>query len=147
MIGGMRWSFFLMLCLALAAWALTLQGVRRTLPAEYPAPNLSEWYKSLMIPDAPGMHSCCGEADAYWADETEVGPAGELVAIVTDTQENQRALPNGTFINRRPVQVGTRITVPPSKIRKVPSENPTGHTIIFLSSTLSVYCYEPQPLM
>ena len=28
----------------------------------------NEWYQSLMQPDVP-TSSCCGEADAYWADE------------------------------------------------------------------------------
>ncbi len=163
----MRWSHFLFLCAALAALALTFEWAKgdpdpfacfgpgrydamrdgRTCDDKpYQGPDEGEWYKSLFIPDADGLHSCCGEADAYYADKTDIGPNGELVAIITDERPDKRSA-GGTFINRRPVQIGTRITVPPSKIRKVPSYNPTGHTIIFLSSTLSVYCYEPQPLM
>ena len=30
-----------------------------------------EWYQALMQPDVPKA-SCCGEADAYWADEIHV---------------------------------------------------------------------------
>ena len=31
-------------------------------------PAVREWYQALMQPDVPTA-SCCGEADAYWADE------------------------------------------------------------------------------
>jgi hypothetical protein len=30
-------------------------------------PAIREWYQALMQPDIPTA-SCCGEADAYWAD-------------------------------------------------------------------------------
>ena len=30
-------------------------------------PEVREWYQALMQPDNPAA-SCCGEADAYWAD-------------------------------------------------------------------------------
>ena len=42
------------------------------------------WYKSLMQPDNPGV-SCCGEADAYWADRIEV-KNGKVLAVITDTK-------------------------------------------------------------
>ena len=35
-------------------------------------PAVREWYQALMQPDMPNA-SCCGEADAYWADETRQG--------------------------------------------------------------------------
>lgn len=116
-------------------------------PRTYKGPDNHEWYAGLFQPDR--AQSCCGEADAYYADDSEFDPDGSLVAIITDTRDNKRALPNGTFINRPPVPVGTRIKVPPSKIRKPPvlNPNPTEHTIIFLANDLSVYCYEPTPLM
>ncbi len=41
-----------------------------------------EWYQSLMQPDAP-TSSCCGEADAYWADEIHVRN-GKTYAKITD---------------------------------------------------------------
>ena len=34
-------------------------------------PGLKQWYQALMQPDVPSA-SCCGEADAYWADEIHV---------------------------------------------------------------------------
>ncbi len=34
-------------------------------------PAIREWYEALMQPDNPSA-SCCGEADAYWADSYEV---------------------------------------------------------------------------
>src|SRR5664279_308178 len=34
-------------------------------------PEIREWYQALMQPDVPNA-SCCGEADAYWADDVHV---------------------------------------------------------------------------
>ena len=45
-------------------------------------PAIREWYQALMQPDVPSA-SCCGEADAYWADEVHVRD-GKTYAIVTD---------------------------------------------------------------
>ena len=42
-------------------------------------PVIREWYQSLMQPDNPAA-SCCGEADAYWADAFEVD-GDQYVAI------------------------------------------------------------------
>jgi hypothetical protein len=96
-------------------------------------PALRSWYQSLRQPDQPSM-SCCGEADAYWADSFAVGPNGEYVAIITD----DRVVPG-----RQIREVGTRVLVPNHKI-KVDQGNPTGHGVIFLSpSTNEVYCYLP----
>jgi hypothetical protein len=44
-------------------------------------PETREWYQALMQPDNPAV-SCCGEADAYWADSFEV-EGDKYVAIVT----------------------------------------------------------------
>lgn len=33
-------------------------------------PQIREWYQALMQPDNPAA-SCCGEADAYWADSSK----------------------------------------------------------------------------
>src|SRR5882672_9911847 len=49
---------------------------------ENQALEVRKWFQSLMQPDAPFM-SCCGEADAYWADSFEVD-GDRYVAIVTD---------------------------------------------------------------
>ena len=34
-------------------------------------PQIKEWYRNLMRPDAPSF-SCCGDADAYWCDDISV---------------------------------------------------------------------------
>lgn len=106
---------------------------------QYAAPDISAWFKSLMQPDSPSV-SCCGDSDAYWADQTDVDPVtGGLVAIITDTRDDAP-------LRRAHIPVGTRIPVPQSKIRKPAKHNPTGHTIIFVGASGHVYCYEPMPL-
>lgn len=95
-------------------------------------PYLSEWYKTLKQPDNKWM-SCCGEADSYWADQTETGPNGELYAIITDDRDDEP-------LRRHHVPIGTKILIPPHKI-KWDQGNPTGHIVIFLSSVDEVFCY------
>jgi hypothetical protein len=88
--------------------------------------EISQWFKNLMRPDQPAS-SCCGEADAYEADSFDTSGA-EYVAIITD---GKGVIPNGT-----------RITVPIKKMKidgKPP--NPTGHGIIFIGSSGTIYCY------
>jgi hypothetical protein len=94
-------------------------------------PSVSQWYKTLMMPDNPTI-SCCGTADAYYADvfETE---GDRYVAIITDTRDDAP-------LGRHHVEPGTRIVVPNAKL-KVDSGNPTGHGVIFLSSSDTVFCY------
>lgn len=104
---------------------------------KYAAPDLAAYFGTLTQPDHPYI-SCCGEADAYWADHTDTDGAGNLIAIITDTRDDGPLM-------RPHVPVGTRIIVPASKIRKKPIPNPTGHTLIFLSTSQTVYCYEPLP--
>lgn len=101
--------------------------------------DVQQWYAHLMQPDQP-LTSCCGEADAYWADSFKVGPNGEWVAIITDER---------SIAGRRGIPVGTEIIVPPNKL-KYDEGNPTGHGVIFLGfddeddashPTPWVYCY------
>ena len=94
--------------------------------------QIRQWYQQLMQPDNPGI-SCCGEADAYWADSYEVTKDGEYVAIVTDER------PDGP-LQREHVDVGTRIIIPKNKL-KYDQSNPTGHGIVFLSRGGYVWCY------
>jgi hypothetical protein len=93
--------------------------------------SIREWYQALMQPDNPAA-SCCGEADAYWADAFEVD-GDKYVAIITDPRPDEP-------LRRRHVDVGTRIVVPNHKL-KYDQSNPTGHGIIFLSPGRYVYCY------
>jgi hypothetical protein len=94
-------------------------------------PSVSQWYKSLMQPDNPTI-SCCGGADAYYADVFETD-GDRYVAIVTDTRDDAP-------LGRHNVAPDTRIVVPNTKL-KVDSGNPTGHGVIFLSSSDTVFCY------
>ncbi|HLH98044.1 MAG TPA: hypothetical protein VKW08_23300 [Xanthobacteraceae bacterium] len=86
--------------------------------------QIRQWFKGLMQPDNPYL-SCCGEADAYEADTFEVN-GDHYVAVITD---GKGVIPNGT-----------RIDVPNSKM-KWDSGNPTGHGILFLSSSRQPLCY------
>ena len=90
-------------------------------------PAIREWYQALMQPDVPNA-SCCGEADAYWADEVHVRD-GKTYVIVTDE-------PRG----RPHVDIGTEIEIPNNKL-KWDRANPTGHGIVFLSRSGYVFCY------
>lgn len=96
-------------------------------------PEIIEWYRTLMQPDNRSV-SCCGEADAYWADSFEsacwIDPTDRqqacgYVAIITDDRD---------IIGRPPIVNGTRIAVPNQKLKfdGVPP-NPTGHGVLFLS--------------
>jgi len=78
-------------------------------------PAIREWYQALMQPDVPTA-SCCGEADAYWADEVHVRDGKTYV------------------------EIGTEIEIPNHKL-KWDRANPTGHGIVFLSRNGYVFCY------
>jgi hypothetical protein len=85
---------------------------------------LRQWFQKLMQPDNPVM-SCCGEADAFEADNFEVH-GDQYVAIIT----------NGKGV----IPEGTKIPVPNQKM-KWDEGNPTGHGIIFIGNGGQVYCY------
>lgn len=108
--------------------------------------EVSAWIKNLKQPDNPEQ-SCCGDSDAYWADSFETAnctqfpseanpfPTQETcyVAIITDDRPDE---PRGRM--HRPV--GEKHIVPTYKL-KFDDGNPTGHGVIFLNSSGSVYCY------
>lgn len=103
--------------------------------------DIRRWFNSLMQPDAPQV-SCCGPADAYYADSFKTDPqTGQYIAIVTDDRDD-------AALRRPHVPVGTEIVVPNAKL-KWDQGNPTGHGVIFLgipyASTAEtyyhVYCY------
>jgi hypothetical protein len=63
--------------------------------------HIRQWFQGLMQPDNPAV-SCCGEADAFEADQFEV--AGDhYVAIITD--------------GKTVYPPGTRIPVPNEKMK------------------------------
>ena len=84
--------------------------------------------------DNPNL-SCCGLADAYWADSYEV-KGDQYAAIITDARDDIKL--------GRPqhIEASTRVTVPNNKI-KWDRSNPTGHGIIFIGIGGDVFCYLP----
>ena len=101
--------------------------------AEYPdsTPEIRKWFRSLMQPDQPWM-SCCGETDGYYAD-TIIVEGDKVFAVITDDRPDEP-------LNRMHVPVGTKIQIPPHKL-KFDRGNPTGHAILFLNRSLEVYCF------
>lgn len=95
--------------------------------------EINEWFKNLYQPDQP-LVSCCGEADAFYADLFEQGCWRDptfgrdecgYIAVITD---------NRIIAGRSNVPNGTRIAVPNQKIKFDGNPpNPTGHGVIFLS--------------
>ena len=85
---------------------------------------LRQWFQNLMQPDNQYL-SCCGEADAFEADNFEA-KGDQYVAIITD---GKGVIPNGT-----------RVPVPNQKM-KWDEGNPTGHGILFIGAEGQVYCY------
>ena len=102
-------------------------------------PELRKWYSGLMQPDVPTA-SCCGEGDAYWADQIKVRD-GKVYAIITDDRPDEP-------LKRMHVDVGTEIEIPNNKVKwgatdpdKTEFKNPTGHGVVFLSTGKYVFCY------
>ena len=93
--------------------------------------KIRQWYQQLMQPDVPTA-SCCGEADAYWADDFHVKNGKTYVTITDDRDDASRGRPH--------IPVGTEIEVPQNKL-KWDSANPTGHGVVFLSRGGYVFCY------
>ncbi len=94
-------------------------------------PVVSAWFRDLKQPDHPHI-SCCGFADAYYADKI-VTRNGKNYAIITDDRPDAP-------LQRRHIPIGTEIEIPNHKY-KYDEGNPTGHTVIFLSSNNGVYCF------
>jgi hypothetical protein len=89
-------------------------------------PRIKEWFENLKQPDHPPV-SCCGEADAYEADDFEV-EGDHYVAVIT----GHRAVTT--------IPPGSRIPVPRQKM-KFDAGNPTGRGIILIDSQRRVLCY------
>jgi hypothetical protein len=92
---------------------------------------IRDWYQGLMQPDVPNA-SCCGEADAYWADEIHVRDGRTFATITDDRPDAPRRRPH--------IDAGTEFEIPNNKL-KWDKSNPTGHGIIFLSRQGYVYCF------
>src|SRR6202012_1571946 len=94
-------------------------------------PPIRQWYRALMQPDVPTA-SCCGEADAYYADEVHVRD-GKTYAVITDDR------PDGP-LGRPHIESGTEFEVPPEKL-KWDRSNPTGHNVLFVSTAGYTWCF------
>ena len=94
-------------------------------------PAVAEWYRSLMQPDNP-VASCCGEADAYFADDVHFKDGKTFAAITDDRPDEPRHRPH--------IAIGTEIEIPNNTL-KWDRSNPTGHGVVFLSRGGFVYCY------
>ena len=94
-------------------------------------PKIHEWYQGLMRPDAPES-SCCTEADAYWADEFFVKD-GKTFARITDDRPDEP-------LGRPHIDNGTVFEVPQEKL-KYSDGNPTGHGVLFVSTSGWTWCF------
>jgi hypothetical protein len=98
--------------------------------------NNDEWYGSLLQPDNPNA-SCCGLADAYWCDDYYARD-GKAYCRITDDRDDAP-------LKRPHVDIGTEILIPPYKLKweqsGKPIGNPTGHSVVFLSPMLHVFCF------
>jgi hypothetical protein len=114
-----------LILLGLTVLALGAPAVARDNGQWASAPNeIREWFQALRQPDHPRI-SCCGEADAFEADQFEA-EGDHYVAIITD--------------GKGVIQNGSRISVPNTKM-KWDRGNPTGHGIIFIGDRGQIYCY------
>jgi len=94
-------------------------------------PEHDGWYRTLMQPDNPDV-SCCGLADAYWADEVHVKD-GKTYVVIQDDRDNEA-------LGRPPIANGTWVHVPNHKL-KFDRGNPTGHGVVFMRGVDTVFCY------
>ncbi len=126
-------AVIIMAALLLWMWSVDFSHGRDLGQWEATDPEIVQWYRNLKMPDAPAV-SCCGEADAYWADSFEVQD-GKYVAIITDDRPDEPR-------HRPHREVGERFVIPDHKI-KFNEGNPTGHGVLFLSASGAIYCYIP----
>lgn len=125
-----RWFFFGLLILIGLLATVHLSFARDSGQWSNSDPAISDWYRSLMQPDNPGV-PCCGTADAYWADKVIVR-GNKTYAVITDDRPDEPL--------RRPhIPVGTEFEIQQSKL-KYDRGNPTGHAILFVGAG-GVYCF------
>lgn len=124
-------TLFALLCLGSVAWAHDDGQWEQT------DPQVRKWFQELKQPDNPTM-SCCGFADAYYADKVYTDKYGKNIAVITDTRPDAP-------LGRPHVALGTEIVIPNHKY-KWDKGNPTGHNVIFLTlpnndGERQVYCF------
>ncbi len=127
----MRWIVGFLLLVGITIFAAYAANSRVQGQWEATDSDVRAWYRELKQPDNPSI-SCCGEADAYWADDFFVRD-GKSYAIITDTRPDQP-------LGRPHIPPGTEIEIPVHKY-KFDAGNPTGHGVIFITSRTNVLCY------
>lgn len=133
-----NWDFIKLIALAVGGALLIFAGLlfftlvtfARDLGQWDRSDPIVQWYSQLKQPDNPAI-SCCGESDAYWADEAETKCDAarkncQVIATVTDDRDDDK-------LKRMHVPVGTKYVIPPEKIARKDG-NPTGHVILFLGA-------------
>lgn len=128
-----RWLAFAGVCFVVLCFFLFFSAVHARDLGQWEGgdPAVREWFQTLMQPDAPAT-SCCGEADAYWCDEISVRK-GVTYCTITDDRPDEP-------LKRPHVDVGTEIEIPNHKL-KWDRGNPTGHSVVFLSTHRFVFCF------
>jgi len=131
--GGVGWVIFILACiLTLVFLVSSLVGRAHARDnGQWQDNDISHWYKSLMQPDVPSV-SCCGEADAYWCDDINVRDGKSYCRITDDRPDAPLGRPHR--------EVGEEYEIPPHKL-KYDAGNPTGHSIIFLSTAGYTWCF------
>ncbi len=92
------------------------------------------WISTVRQPDT--RVSCCGDGDAYIADDFETKD-GKFYAIITGEY------PAGQEVSESSIKKGTKILIPPNKLNHASEDggNPSGHGVVFLSPSGDVLCY------
>jgi hypothetical protein len=115
------------------------------------AQKCREWVSTVKRPDT--RTSCCGEGDAFVADNFKV-VGGELFAEITEnyppmttSDEEGNVVPNYQDF-RSKITKGMWIKVPQEKVNHALEDagNVSGHGVIFLGGQGEVYCFIFPPL-
>ena len=117
--------------LMLSATAFAHDHGRTSPDWEELTPEMRAWYMNLRRPDMPDM-PCCGLSDAYWCDTVYVRKQ-QMYCKITDTRPDKP-------LGRQHIPVGTEIEIPHEKL-KYDQGNPTGHAVVFLSTSGFVFCF------
>lgn len=124
-------------------------SVCANIPAGPRAERCHQWVQTVQRPDIPGA-SCCGEADAFLADDFERGPNGELYAILTADYPDAVSTDQegNTVLSPSPFRRGMKILIPPDRLITRPEDaNRSGHGVVYLRPTNGeVLCYSFPPL-
>jgi hypothetical protein len=104
-------------------------------------PIIKKWFSELRRPDTGFTgSSCCGDADGYWCDAISTKEGGHVFCAITDDRDDGP-------LGRPHRPIGQTHEIPADKMKFSPTDpqanlgNPTGHSVIFLSTTGFVFCF------